>query len=80
MNLLTISSSLLSAMDGESRSSMPMSLRERVDSAMRETVGEGVSESPVADDLENPFLWQFIEWMFYGEPEETGIETMEPHI
>ena len=80
MNLSPISAILSKVDDVESYLAAPVSLRERVSSAMQEVDGERISESPIEDGPENPFLWQFIEWMFYGEPEETGMETLEPHI
>jgi hypothetical protein len=80
MNLLPTSLSPPNAMDAQSASSTPVSLSERVGEAMQKMIGDDTSRSPGEAVTENPFLWQFIEWMFYGEPEETGMETLEPHV
>ena len=80
MNLLPTFLSLPNAMDAQSASSTPVSLSDRVGEAMQKMVGDDTSGSPGEAVTENPFLWQFIEWMFYGEPEETGMETLEPHV
>jgi hypothetical protein len=80
MNLLPTPLSLLNAVDMLSPSSTPISLSERMETAMQERMGDDPSGPPEESKPENPFLTQFKEWMFYGEPEETGIETLEPYI
>jgi hypothetical protein len=80
---MSVVSSVVSVMQHEladMHSLHPLSLSERVASALMDAEHVASADAPPEEDADNPFLWQFIEWMFYGEPEETGMETLEPHV
>ena len=92
MNVLPVSALNLHREEGGLTACQPMSLSERVASALQDVDDGNASDlqerrkpsnphkqtKPMP--LTNPLMIQFVEWMFFGEPEETGMENLEPHI